>query len=41
MFTFKTTKSGINYKKRQKGEEDRFKKMQMDELESLQHKIKD
>ena len=42
MFTFKTTKSGINYKRRQqKGEVDIFKKQQMDELESLQHQIKD
>ena len=42
MFTFKTTKSGINYKRRQnKGEEKIFKKMQMDELESLQNQIKD
>ena len=41
MFTFKTTKSGINYKRRQKGEEDRFKQMQLEELDSLQHQIKD
>ena len=42
MFTFKTTKSGINYKRRQqKGEVDIFKKQQMDEFESLQHQIKD
>ena len=46
MFTFKTTKSGINYNRRRKGiggadERDLNKKMQLDKLNELQKQIKD
>jgi hypothetical protein len=46
MFTFKTTKSGINYNRRKKAqanmnERDANKKMQLEELETLQNLIKD
>ena len=46
MFTFKTTKSGINYNRRKRAmginEDKEFnKKMQLEELEELQKSIKD
>ena len=46
MFTFKTTKSGINYNRRKKAqananERDANKRMQLEELETLQNLIRD